>query len=192
MLAQHGLCLTSETMRLLKCSKMSRINSGYCHRTGVVEVAKPIIVANAVHQGLQGSCIYWLVISCFKTQYVRSTRSAAVLTLFEMRSWWIAWNVKCLDFFSSLLAFWCWSKMRWLIQAVWEWRPDRLGSVNITFFPRPVVTPECLEQGWGTCLLSRAALFVHYRWRAAKSINFVLKIYHYLTMRKSDFSWLTL
>ena len=29
---------------------------GYYHRTVVVEVAKPIIMANAVHQGLQGSC----------------------------------------------------------------------------------------------------------------------------------------
>jgi len=28
---------------------------GHCHRTVVVEVAKPIIMANAVHQGLQGS-----------------------------------------------------------------------------------------------------------------------------------------
>jgi len=26
-LAQHGLCLTSETMRLLKCSEMNKINS---------------------------------------------------------------------------------------------------------------------------------------------------------------------
>jgi len=27
----------------------------YCHRTFMVEVAKPIIMANTVHQGLQGS-----------------------------------------------------------------------------------------------------------------------------------------
>jgi len=31
----------------------------YCHRTGMVEVAKPIIMANAVHQGLQGN--YFLI-----------------------------------------------------------------------------------------------------------------------------------
>jgi len=28
---------------------------GYCHRTVMVEVAKPIIMANALHQGLQRS-----------------------------------------------------------------------------------------------------------------------------------------
>jgi len=28
---------------------------GYCHRNGMVEVAKPIVMANAVHQCLQGS-----------------------------------------------------------------------------------------------------------------------------------------
>jgi len=31
-----------------------------------------------------------------------------------------------------------------------------------------------LNQGWGTNLLSRAAWFVHYRWRAAKWIDFIL------------------
>jgi len=31
------------------------------------------------------------------------------------------------------------------IQAVWVWRPGRLGSVNITFFPWAVVTAGCLE-----------------------------------------------
>jgi len=30
---------------------------------------------------------------------------------------------------------------------------------------------------------------VHYRWRAAISIEFILKFYLHLTMRKSDFSW---
>ena len=33
---------------------------------------------------------------------------------------------------------------------------------------------------------------MHYRWRDAKSINFVLKFYLYLTLRKSDFSGLTM
>ena len=28
---------------------------GVCHRTGMAEVAKPIIIANVVHQGLQRS-----------------------------------------------------------------------------------------------------------------------------------------
>jgi len=45
-----------------------------------------------------------------------------------------------------------------------------------------------LKQGWGTYLLPRAARVVLYGWRAAKSINFILKFYHYLTMRKSVFS----
>jgi len=54
-LAQHGLCLTSETMWLLKCSEISKINWVVCYRTVMVEVAKPIIMANSVHQGLQGS-----------------------------------------------------------------------------------------------------------------------------------------
>ena len=50
-----------------------------------------------------------------------------------------------------------------------------------------------LEQGGGTSLLSRAAWIVHHRWKAAvKSINFILKFHLYLTMRKSDFFWLTL
>jgi len=48
-----------------------------------------------------------------------------------------------------------------------------------------------LVQGCGTYILSRAACNVDYRWRAAKSIELILKIYHYLTVRKSDFSWLT-
>jgi len=34
----------------------------------------------------------------------------------------------------------------------------------------------CLIQGWGTYLLSQAALIVEYRWRAAKN-NFILKFY---------------
>ena len=56
----------------------------------------------------------------------------------------------------------------------------------------PLATRLVLGQGCGTYLFSRAAWIVHYRWRAAKSINFIhLKFYLYLTMRKSDFSWLT-
>ena len=43
----------------------------------------------------------------------------------------------------------------------------------------------------GTYLLSRAALIVHYRWRVAKSIDFILKVYLYLPMTKNDFSWLS-
>jgi len=34
-----------------------------------------------------------------------------------------------------------------------------------------------IEQGWGICLLPRAAWFVHYRWQAAKWIGFILKLY---------------
>jgi len=54
-LAQHGLCLTSETMRLVKYSKTSKNKLGHCHRIVLVDVAKPIIMAKAVHQDLQGS-----------------------------------------------------------------------------------------------------------------------------------------
>jgi len=32
-----------------------------------------------------------------------------------------------------------------------------------------------LAQGWGTYLISQVAWIVHYRWRAAKSYNFILK-----------------
>jgi len=32
---------------------------------------------------------------------------------------------------------------------------------------------EHIVQGWGTFLLSRAAWIGHYRWRAAKSSNFI-------------------
>jgi len=46
-------------------------------------------------------------------------------------------------------------------------------------------------QEWGTYLLSRAAWIVHYRCWAEKLINFILKFFLYLTMRTSDFSWLT-
>jgi len=48
-----------------------------------------------------------------------------------------------------------------------------------------------VKQRWGPYLLSRAEWIVHYRWQAAKSINFILKFCHYLKMRKGDFSWLT-
>jgi len=48
-----------------------------------------------------------------------------------------------------------------------------------------------VKQGWGTQLLSRAACIVYYRWRAPKSIDFILKFYLHLTMRKSDFFWIT-
>ena len=41
-------------------------------------------------------------------------------------------------------------------------------------------------RGMGTYLLSRAAWIVHYRWRAAKLVNFIRKFYHYLTMMKRD------
>ena len=49
-----------------------------------------------------------------------------------------------------------------------------------------------LHQGWGTYLLSRAAWIVHYRWRAAKSIDFILNFHLYLIMRKSGFFWITI
>jgi len=42
-----------------------------------------------------------------------------------------------------------------------------------------------IQPTWGTYLLFRAAWIVHHRWRAAK-------FYLYVTMRKSDFSWLTI
>jgi len=57
------------------------------------------------------------------------------------------------------------------------------------FIPTPKL--HTLIHGWGTYLVSRAAWTVHYRWRAAKSNDFILKFYLYLTMR-SDFSWLML
>jgi len=49
-----------------------------------------------------------------------------------------------------------------------------------------------LCQGCGTYVLSRNAWIVHYRCRAAKSINFILNFYLYLIKRKSDFSWFTI
>ena len=49
-----------------------------------------------------------------------------------------------------------------------------------------------LNQGREAYLLSQAAWIVHYRWRTTKTIDFILKFYLYLTMRKSDFSSLTL
>jgi len=36
-------------------------------------------------------------------------------------------------------------------------------------------------------LVSRAAWIVHHRWWAAKSIGFILKLYVFLTMRKTSF-----
>jgi len=51
---------------------------------------------------------------------------------------------------------------------------------------------DALHQGWEIYLLSWAAQIVRYRWRAAKSFDFILKFDLYLTTRKSDFSWLTI
>jgi len=48
-----------------------------------------------------------------------------------------------------------------------------------------------LDQGWGTYLLSRSAWILHYRWRAAKSINFILKFSLFLTTKSALF-WLTI
>ena len=53
-LAQHDLCLTSETMRLLKCFEISKQTQSLpqnCHGG----VTKTIIMANTVHHRLQGS-----------------------------------------------------------------------------------------------------------------------------------------
>ena len=56
-----------------------------------------------------------------------------------------------------------------------------------------VIYAITMKQGWGTYfLLPRTASNVYHRWRAAKSINFILKSYHFLTMRKSEFPWLTI
>jgi len=44
-----------------------------------------------------------------------------------------------------------------------------------------------LHQRWGTCLLPWAGWSVYYRWRAAKSLEFVLTFCLCPTMRKSDF-----
>ena len=76
---------------------------GCFHRTGMAKVAKPIITANAVYQGLQRS-YFSIRYFFFQNQYIRCTRSVTVLTLFEMRSWWIAWNtmVKCIEFFQAI------------------------------------------------------------------------------------------
>ena len=80
-LAQHGLCLTPETIRLLKCSEMSKINYiGYCHKTGMAEVVKPSLWLIQSTK-LCKEAIFWLAISSFKTQWVRCspTRSATML-----------------------------------------------------------------------------------------------------------------
>jgi len=46
-----------------------------------------------------------------------------------------------------------------------------------------ISVPYTLDQGWGTYVPPRAARNVHYRWRTAKSIEFVLQLCFYLTMR---------
>jgi len=40
-----------------------------------------------------------------------------------------------------------------------------------------------IDQGWGTYLLSQAALIVDDCWRAAKTINLIQRFNLYLTMR---------
>jgi len=55
---------------------------GYCHRTFMVEIAKSIIMANAVHQWLQGS--YFSNRNLFFQNPMRCMRSATMLTLSEM------------------------------------------------------------------------------------------------------------
>jgi len=107
-LAQHGL--------------------SYCHITVMVEVAKPIIMANAVHQGLQGS---YFSIRHLVQNPVRCTCSATMLSLSEMRCWWLAWNSEMHCFFQAIgLSELIRAEM--IVQAVWEWRPSRLWNVNIT------------------------------------------------------------
>ena len=51
---------------------------------------------------------------------------------------------------------------------------------------------EHLDQVWGTYSLSWAAWIIECRWRVKKSTNFNQKLYLYLIMRKSDFSWLAI
>jgi len=70
-----------------------------------------------------------------------------------------------------------------------KWQTLRNAGLNS---PGPLPSVHPLAQGWGTYALSRAAWMVEYRWRTAKSINFMIKFYHYLTMRKSDSSWLAI
>ena len=83
-------------------------------------------------------------------------------------------------------------------QSKWEWRAGQQWVLSY-FLLRPLVNfyqdkHWCFrnsEQGWGSYLLSQAA-WIHYHWRGAKSFNFTLKFYRCPTMRKSDFSWLTI
>ena len=57
--------------------------------------------------------IFRFAISSFETQLIRCMRSATILTLSEMRSWWIAWNSEMRWVFFRLLGFWCWSELIW-------------------------------------------------------------------------------
>ena len=116
---------------------------GYCHKTVMVKVAKPTIMANAVHQGLQGS--YFLIRYLFFQNPIRCTLSVTVLTLSEMRSWWIAWNSKMRWDFFQAIGFLELLRAEMIIQAVWAWRPGVLQSVNITIFSRSVVTARWFE-----------------------------------------------
>ena len=61
----------------------------------------------------------------------------------------------------------------------------------VCILPRPP-RKHYLGQGWRNYLLSRTAWIVHYRWWAAKSIDFILKFCLYLTMRKAGLFWITI
>ena len=89
--------------------------------------------------------IFWFAISSFKTQKIRCTRSSTVLTLSEMRSWWIAWNSEMRCVFSRLLAFWSWSELRWLSRGYWRGGLSGSEACISLFFPRPVATAVCFE-----------------------------------------------
>jgi len=96
----------------------------YCHITFMVEVAKPIILANAVHQALQGS--YFSIRYLFFQNPVRCTRSATALNLSQMRCWWIASNSELRAFFPGY----------WLFGVNQSW-DDCLGGMSMEAWQAP-------------------------------------------------------
>jgi len=98
--------------------------------------------------------------------------------------WWEYKPTQCSrKSFTYVSSFSC-NKVHLLSMKSNWYRPQ--GSISPFTIYLPVGLVE--EQGWGTNLRSQAAWIVHFRLGAKKSINFIPKLYFYLSMRKNDLS----
>ena len=115
-----------------------------CHKTGMAEVAKPIIMVKAVQQGLQGSyfLIWYLFQNPVNHMYALSYHVNFIWNEILMNSMKY-WNA--LSFFPGYCLLG--------VDQSWNDLSKRFGREGLAssavqmlpFFPRPVVTAGCLE-----------------------------------------------